>query len=405
MLGAWVPPTGSGTAQGVVVLTPVTQAGALGLIAAAEPIRVSLSASGTISQVVVSHAQLPQLSVSEQVLGAPTYAYVVTPPVARTDTVTNVQGTSLITDASITSADSGKAVAGTGVPVVSYVGTVTVGTSFTLVDGTGTAVNTTAAVSSIVVGAVDLTSIARSPSPTASLPTYVTASSVGSIGGPAGPLDGTGKVPAAQIPATAAGVQTVTAGNGTITIGGTGSNPTVAVGTGIPESAITNLTSDLAAKATKPVIRSAYVTSGDVTLPNTGGAWQRLLQADGTTPFELDVPANLGDWVELGVHAMRDNTSTAFLDIAIMVSTNLVYYLSTGSSTTPFEGDPGFYFSNSFTGQSAPRGISVSSGQLDGGNVRFVVAVKATGSGTLYAGAAGSNYPFYWQAVNLGPHG
>jgi hypothetical protein len=392
-------------AQGNVVLTPAAQVGLHGQIVAAKKIVVPLSATGTVSQVVANLSQLPQLEVSEQILGAPTYAYTVTPPIARTDTVTNTQGTSLITDAAIASGDSGKAVAGTGVPIVSYVGTVTPGASFTLVDGNGNAVVTTAAVTSIVVGAVDLTTIARSPAPAGAGATYVTAASVGAIGGPAGPLDGGGKVPAAQIPAVAAGVQSVTAGNGTVTVGGTVSNPTVAVGTGIPESAITNLTTDLAAKAPLVVVRSQYVTSGDVTLPNTAGGWQRLLESDGTTPFELDVPASSGHWVELGVHAMRSNTSTAFLDVAVMVGSSIVYYLSTGSSTAPLEGDPGFYFSNAFTGQSAPRGVSVASGLLDGGNVRFIIAVKAIGSGTLYASGAGTGYPFYWQAKNLGPHG
>jgi len=50
--------------------------------------------------------------------------------------------------------------------------------------------------------------------------------------------------------AASGSVNSVTAANATITVGGTGSNPTVAVGT-IAESQVTNLTTDLAAKLAK----------------------------------------------------------------------------------------------------------------------------------------------------------
>ncbi len=61
-------------------------------------------------------------------------------------------------------------------------------------------------------------------------------------------LDSGGKVPTAQLPTSATGVQSLTAADATITIGGTSTNPTVGVGT-IPESKVTNLITDLAAKA------------------------------------------------------------------------------------------------------------------------------------------------------------
>jgi hypothetical protein len=60
------------------------------------------------------------------------------------------------------------------------------------------------------------------------------------------PLDNTGKVPSANLPTSSSGVTSVTAADATITVGGTGSAPTIKVGS-IPESDVTSLTSDLAA--------------------------------------------------------------------------------------------------------------------------------------------------------------
>lgn len=442
-----------------MTITPVTQVGEQGLIVAAATVLVTLDVTGRISQPMVSVNQLPQLRVSEQVLGTPTYTYVVSPPVARTDAVTNTAGSALVTDTAVLTGDAGKAVAGTGVPIVSYVGAVTPGVSFTLVDALGHPALTTANVSSVVVGAVDLATIPRNTG--TAVQTYVLGSAVGQVGGPAGPLGGTGLIPTAQLPPAGAGsVTSVTAANGTIVVGGTPTvAPTVAVGTGIPEASVTNLVGDLAiltaatstAQATAnaavpkatvttkgdllaatasatvtrlgvggagtflgassaagtglawltpggggftPVVRSAWLTPGDTALPNTSGGWSSL------AGFELDVPAVAGQWVEIGVHAMRTATSSADLDVAVVVGASIVRYLATGTATPGFEGDPGWYpQSGSFAVQSAPRGFVVASGDLDGGNVRFVVAVKAAGTGTLFSS---TNYPFYWLAKNLG---
>lgn len=56
-------------------------------------------------------------------------------------------------------------------------------------------------------------------------------------------------------------VQSVTAGNGTISVGGTASAPTISLGT-VPESAITNLTSDLAGKVTSVTAADSTITVG-----------------------------------------------------------------------------------------------------------------------------------------------
>jgi hypothetical protein len=229
--------------------------------------------------------------------------------------------------------------------------------------------------------------------------TYVLLSSVGAASGVAS-LDGTGKVPVTQLPPSTTGVQTVTAGDATIVVGGTSVNPTVAVNN-IAESKVTGLIADLGARATKPIVRSAYVTTGDVTLPNTAGVWQPLLQTGGAR-FEIAIPAAVGDWVEIGLHAMRNTvSSTAYVDVAVITGAGptIARYLATGSSTPGLEGDPGWYPQSTFENQSAPRGFTVTAGDLDTGSVRFALVVKAGGTGTLYAS---TNYPLYWMAKNLG---
>lgn len=144
----------------------------------------------------------------------------------------------------------------------------------------------------------------------------------------------------------------------------------------------------------KPTVRSAWITTGDTSLPNTSGAWEPL------GGFELDMPASAGQWVEISTHGMRSDSTTAYLDIAVIVGTSLVRFLATGNGTPGLEGDPGWYGQSSqFATQSGGRGFVATSGDIDGGNVRFVVAVKAQGSGTLYSSAS---YPFYWRAINLG---
>lgn len=197
-----------------------------------------------------------------------------------------------------------------------------------------------------VAGTLDLSTAPRGTGDT--IPTYVLGSSVGQPGGVAA-LDGTGKVPAAQLPAS-------------------GGGSTLAV-------------------------RRAYVTTGNISLPDTSGTWAVL------SGLELAIPAAVGDDVQLGVHAMRSDTPGSFVDVAVVVGSTPVRFLSSGTATPAVEGDPGWY-PGGFVGQSAPRGFAVAPGDRDGGNVRFVVVAKAAGTGTVYASAA---YPFYWQADNRGP--
>ncbi|MBE1471374.1 hypothetical protein [Kibdelosporangium phytohabitans] len=158
---------------------------------------------------------------------------------------------------------------------------------------------------------------------------------------------------------------------------------------------VTGLQTSLNAKATKLVVRQAWITSGDVSpLPNTSGTWQIL------TGFELSIPAQAGDYVELAVNALRlDSTGNSWMDQGVVVGTSVVRYLSSGSATPGFEGDPGWTRGSGYASKSAPRGFTVTSGDLDNGAVRFCLAVKSNGTGTLNAS---TNYPFYWRARNFG---
>ncbi|WP_143467146.1 hypothetical protein [Lentzea kentuckyensis] len=164
---------------------------------------------------------------------------------------------------------------------------------------------------------------------------------------------------------------------------------------------VTGLPAALSALATKPVVRTAYITSGNITpLPDTGGAWSRPGAANGLpADFTLDLPANVGDWVELGINAMKSDNTQAFFDAAVIVGATVVRYLASGTNTPAVEGDPAWY-PPPYRGITSARGFVVEAGHLDGGNIRFILANKTSGAGALYAS---ESFPFCWTAKNLGP--
>jgi len=145
-----------------------------------------------------------------------------------------------------------------------------------------------------------------------------------------------------------------------------------------------------------PIVRSAYITSGDVTLSNTSNAWQAL------SGFELSIPAAVGEWVELAPSFMwLPSAGDAFLDFGVQVGSSIVRYLSSGSSTPAAEGDPALYIypSSYRTSGVSGSGFIVTPGDLDAGNIRFILAYKTTSAvGTVHASA---NWPFRWRALNL----
>lgn len=142
-------------------------------------------------------------------------------------------------------------------------------------------------------------------------------------------------------------------------------------------------------------VKPRYITSGNITLPNTGGSWLPL------TGYEITMPAAVGDYVDLTIGGgLRGSTGNGFVDVAVRVVDALVRYLATGTATPGAEGDPAWYGQpSSFATVSGARGFVVQPGHLDGGVVRFVLASKSAGSGSLLSDP---DYPLMWTARNWG---
>lgn len=159
--------------------------------------------------------------------------------------------------------------------------------------------------------------------------------------------------------------------------------------------AVTLTYSDVQA-AKQPVVRSANVTTGNVTLPNTSGLWAAI-------GLELQIPASVGDYVEIIPSFMWQPSGTNYLEMANIVGTTVQRYSSTGTNTSSGggQGDPAMYAAPSTYRTAGPVfGFTVTAGDLDSGNVRFNILTKGTGGDTLYAS---TNYPFRWRAINYGP--
>jgi hypothetical protein len=367
--GSWV--TAANTpASGVVTVTPVTAAAGGGFIVAGTPVAVPLAA-GAISKVLVSNTQATTLQylVTERIDGAPITTYVVTPTGSTLDLSTAPRGTGAIVPIYILASVIGQP---NGVASLGSDGKVP---SSQLSAAGGAIPASTVTAKGDLLAATASATVARLG--VGSDGQILTADSASTPG----------------VKWAAAAVGSVTATDSTITVGGTATAPTIGVNA-IPESKVTNLVADLGAKAVKPIIRRARVTTGDTTLPNTGISWAAV------SGFELAIPAVVGDDVELDFSAMRNANANALLDMAVIVGTTLVRFLASGSGTPAAEGDPAWYTQATFIGHAGPRGFAVTSGDLDGGNVRFVLACKSNGTGTVYSS---TSYPFYWRAINRGP--
>jgi hypothetical protein len=179
----------------------------------------------------------------------------------------------------------------------------------------------------------------------------------------------------------------------------TGANTTLTV-TDNGGSNRVDVTVAAAAGATQPKVRTNYFKAGDIPFPNTSSAWQALLNSGNR--YETSIPAANGDWVEISISGLMNPVAGAnYIDIGVMVSTSFVRFLSSGTGTPALEGEPGVYpqTTNFRPMGYGTKGFTVTSGDLDSGNVRFVVAVNAVGTGTFYSS---TNYPFYMRAANLG---
>lgn len=150
----------------------------------------------------------------------------------------------------------------------------------------------------------------------------------------------------------------------------------------------------LAAKASKLIVRRGYVTSGNIVPQATPAAWQPL--TGGPT---FAIPASIGDYVDLAVAGMWAPPG-AFWDLAVLVGGNLVRFASTGGAVPAVEGDPALYAQpGSFRTFGWHFDFEGGAGDLDGGNVNIVWAVKGPGSGTLFAS---ESYPLRWRLINHG---
>jgi hypothetical protein len=150
----------------------------------------------------------------------------------------------------------------------------------------------------------------------------------------------------------------------------------------------------LNAKNTKLIVRKTRLTSGDITVPNTAGAWT-LVAA--TT---LAVPAVAGDYLELGWDFMHNLSGNNFLDWTVAVAAAIVRAASSDTATPLTEGLPSLYpGAASFSNMRGLFSFVAASGDISGGNVTFQLATKAVGVGTVFRSA---NYPMTLVAKNYG---
>lgn len=147
--------------------------------------------------------------------------------------------------------------------------------------------------------------------------------------------------------------------------------------------------------APRPRVVAARIISGDIDpFPDTGDEWEVL------SGFQLSIAAAEGDYVEIASDHLKLAVFGNFLDFGVIVGTTVVRYGSSGVATPALEGNPGWYPSTGFAPSQGPFGFTVTAGDLDSDNVRFVLVCKGIGTGKLYASPA---YPFRWRAINFGP--
>jgi hypothetical protein len=141
-------------------------------------------------------------------------------------------------------------------------------------------------------------------------------------------------------------------------------------------------------------IRQQYVTSGNPTIPSTGGAWQNL------TGFQMAIPASVGDYVSIEASFLTAPSDTMFLDLCVLVGGSRVRCMSSGSGTPSSEGMMSLYPAASLRPFNGERGFQVESGDLESGEVVWVLAINSAAAGSIIANASG---PFFWKTTNWGP--
>ena len=142
-------------------------------------------------------------------------------------------------------------------------------------------------------------------------------------------------------------------------------------------------------------VAHGYLSSGDLTA---------AADADWTVVSGLTMPiaAAVGDEVAVTINCLMDiNGGTDFYDLVVIVDGAIVRYAGTGtgSPTAAGEGDPALYpdVDVRFRGTTSSMAFTVTSGDLDDGQVVFALAHKGAGSSKVLAS---TNYPFRWTARN-----
>lgn len=150
----------------------------------------------------------------------------------------------------------------------------------------------------------------------------------------------------------------------------------------------------LNAKNTLLVIRKSRLATGDIAVPNSGGAF--ALFANTT----IAIPAVVGDYVELEFDFMHNLTGNNFLDWVVVVAGASVRAASSDVAAPGTEGLPSLYpGAASFSTLGGPFGFVAVSGDISGGNVTFQLIGKTTGVGTIFRSAT---YPMTLLAKNYG---
>lgn len=252
--------------------------------------------------------------------------------------------------------------------------------------------------------------------------TYVTLAMRGAANGVAA-LDGTGKVPAAQLPASAGGDPAWDDITGKpSTFPPSAHTHTIANVTGLQtaldaKASVTQLdaatdaiefdVADLDVRVTaledapggggsSVVVKQAINTTAGNVVPQAAAGWEAV--TGGPT---ITIAAAAGDYVSLEVLGSLIKTlSNNFLELAVMVAGAPVRYGSKNTNTPSTEGDPAMYSDFNFRTFGLGMAFVAEAGDISSGSITFGFATKGVGTGTTIYSS--TDYPLRWRAMNYG---
>jgi hypothetical protein len=147
-------------------------------------------------------------------------------------------------------------------------------------------------------------------------------------------------------------------------------------------------------------VEADYVirTAGDY-VRNTNTAWEDL-----DTGLDLTLTAASGDTVEVGISSYWQGTNTtAYLDVATVVSGSPVTYFSNGTGTPASEGVACWRSPGNTVGTVAGSVmLTLGSGDVSGGEVVLRIRIRDTDSVNSKRLRADSDQPLQFWAKNLG---